>query len=204
MGVKQKRAKYREEFRGEILDAARELFITEGYEKFSMRKLAEKIDYSPTTIYLYFKDKDDLLLAICEEVAEQYFANLNQIREHHIDPLDTLRQALLYLIEFGFDNPNEYKVFFFTNPAVYGTPEEFMEKESMARNSYLIFRDIVQDCIDAGKLQEMDIAPLTQTLAVAVHGLIVMTIYRKNFPWADRNILAQTLVDGLLRGYLKK
>ena len=204
MGVKQKRAKYREEFRGEILDAARELFITEGYEKFSMRKLAEKIDYSPTTIYLYFKDKDDLLLAICEEVAEQYFANLNRIRAHHNDPLDTLRQALLYLIEFGFNNPNEYKVFFFTSPAVYGTPEEFMEKESMARNSYLIFRDIVQDCIDAGRLQEMDIAPLTQTLAVAVHGLIVMTIYRKNFPWADRNILAQTLVDGLLRGYLNK
>ena len=204
MGVRQKRAKYREEFRGEILDAARELFITEGYEKFSMRKLAEKIDYSPTTIYLYFKDKDDLLLAICEEVAEQYFANLNRIREHRIDPLDTLRQALLYLIEFGFNNPNEYKVFFFTSPAVYGTPEEFMEKESMARNSYLIFRDIVQDCIDAGRLQEMDIAPLTQTLAVAVHGLIVMTIYRRNFPWADRNMLAQNLVDGLLRGYQKR
>ncbi|HUL31558.1 MAG TPA: TetR/AcrR family transcriptional regulator, partial [Thermodesulfobacteriota bacterium] len=83
------------------------------------------------------------------------------------------------------------------------TQEEFMEKESMARKSYLIFKEIVHDCIDAGKLQQLDTELLTQALAVAVHGLIVMTIYRKGFPWADRNMLAHTLVDGLLRGYLK-
>lgn len=57
---------------------------------------------------------------------------------------------MLYLIEFGFNNPNEYKVFFFIRPNVYGTQEEFIEKESMARNSYLEFRKIVQECIDAG------------------------------------------------------
>jgi len=203
MGVEQKRAKYREEFRREILDEARELFITEGYEKFSMRKLAEKIDYSPTTIYHYFKDKDDLLLAICEEVAEQYLANLKHLRERCTDPINTLRQALLYFIEFGFNNPHQYKVFFFTSADVYGKKEEFMEKESMARNSYLIFREIVQDCIDAGRLQAMDIDVMTQSFAVAVQGLIVMTIYRKSFPWADRNALAHALVDCLLRGYLK-
>jgi len=203
MGLQQRRAKYREEFRREILDAARELFINEGYEKFSMRKLAEKIDYSPTTIYLYFKDKDDLLLTICEEVAEQYFANLNHIRARRMDPLDTLRHALLYFIEFGFKNPNQYRVFFFTRPDVYGTRDEYMEKESMARNSYVIFREIVQDCIDAGKLQKLDTELLTQAFAAAVHGLVMMTILRKSFPWADRNKLAHTLVDGLLRGYLK-
>ncbi|MEW6584492.1 MAG: TetR/AcrR family transcriptional regulator [Nitrospirota bacterium] len=203
MGVKEKRAKYRAEFRREILDAARELFIKEGYEKFSMRKLAEKIDYSPTTIYLYYEDKDDLLLAICEEVAEQFIANLNHIRAHSVDPLDTLRRALLYLIEFGFNNPNQYKVFFFTSSDVYGTHEEFMEKESMARNSYLIFKGIVRDCIETGKLREMDLEMLTQALAVATHGLIAMSIYKKSFPWVDRNVLAHTLVDGLLRGYLK-
>lgn len=203
MGVKEKRTKYREEFRREILDAAREIFVNEGYEKFSMRKLAEKIDYSPTTIYLYFKDKDKLLLAICEEVAEQFFADLNHIRAHHIDPLETLRQALLYLIEFGFNNPNQYKVFFFTSCDVYGAQEKFMEEESMARNSYFIFREIVRDCLEKGKLRKMDLEMLTQVLAVATHGLIAMTIYRKSFPWADRNMLARTLVDGLLRGYEK-
>jgi hypothetical protein len=49
----------------------------------------------------------------------------------------------------------------------------------------------------------MDIDVLTQVLATAPHGLITMTLYRSSFPWADRELLANTLVDGLLRGFRK-
>jgi len=203
MGIKEKRNKKKEEFRREILNSARDLFIDVGYEKFSMRRLAERIDYSPTTIYLYFKSKDDLLLAICEEVAEQFLTKLSHIRSVQSKPLEALRQAMLYLVEFAFDNPNHYKVFFLTRPNVYGAQEEFMKRESMARNSYFEFRKIVQVCIGAGKLRPMDIDVVTQVLATAPHGLITMTLYRSSFPWADRRVLATTLVDGLLRGFRK-
>jgi AcrR family transcriptional regulator len=203
MGVKEKRHRYKEEFRREILHAARDLFIDVGYEKFSMRRLAEKIDYSPTTIYHYFKNKDDLLFAICEEVAEQFLDRIRYLRSAQNKPYDTLRQAMLYLIEFAFDNPNQYKVFFLTRPNVYGTQREFMKRASMARNSYFEFREIVQACIKAGKLRHMDIDVLTQVLATAPHGLIVMTLYRDSFPWVDRKVLATALVDGLLRGFKK-
>jgi AcrR family transcriptional regulator len=201
MGVREKRHRYKEEFRREILDSARELFIHDGYEKFSMRKLAEKIGYSPTTIYLYFKNRDALLFAVCEEVAEQFLSKLSHIRSVQSKPLEALRQAMLYLVEFAFDNPNQYKLFFLTRPDVYGTQEEFMKRESMARNSYFEFREIVQDCIKTGKLKRIDIDVLTQVLATAPHGLIVMTLYRDSFPWADRKVLATTLVDGVLRGF---
>ncbi|MCG2720438.1 MAG: TetR/AcrR family transcriptional regulator [Thermodesulfovibrionales bacterium] len=203
MGAKEKRVKNKEEFRREILNSARELFIDDGYEKFSMRRLAEKIDYSPTTIYLYFKGKDDLLLAICEEVAEQFLTRMSHIRSVQSNPYEALRQAMLYLVEFAFDNPNHYKIFFLTRPNVYGTQEEFMKRESMARNSYFEFRKVVQVCIGAGKLRPMDIDVLTQVLATAPHGLITMMLYRSSFPWADRRVLATTLVDGLLRGFRK-
>ncbi len=201
MGAREKRAKYKDEFRSEILNAARDLFVNEGYANFSMRKLAEKIDYSPTTIYLYFKDKDDLLFAICEDVAQHFFANLSAIRTAHGDPLESLRQALLYLIAFGCDYPNEYKFFFMTSPKVYGTPDEFMAKESMARNSYFVLREIVSDCIVMGKFQEIDVDVLTQALTVAAHGLAALTFYKTSFPWVDRNVLGHTLVEGLLRAY---
>ena len=204
MGIKEKRNKFKMEFRQEILNAARELFIHDGYEKFSMRRLAEKIDYSPTTIYHYFKNKDDLLLGICEEVAEQFLARMRYIRSVQSNPYEALRQAMLYLVEFAFENPNQYKVFFLTRPNVYGTQEEFMKRESMARNSYFEFREMVQACIEAGELRRMDIEVLTQVLATAPHGLITMTLYRNSFPWADREVLATTLVDGLLRGFQNK
>jgi AcrR family transcriptional regulator len=203
MGVKEKRARYKDEFRREILDAARELFINEGYEKFSMRRLAEKIGYSPTTIYVYFKGKDDLLFAICEEFAEHFFNTLNFIRSHSSGPLDALRQALLYRIEFGLDNPNQYRVFFFMNPNVYGAREDFMKRESIARDSYLLFRELVQECVETGKFRDLGSDVMTQALAAATHGLVVANIFNRSFPWADRNILADVLVDGLLRGFQK-
>lgn len=201
MGAKEKRATYKQEFRREILSTARALFVTEGYENFSMRKLAEKIEYSPTTIYLYFKNKDDLLFAICEEVAERFFADLTEVRTEHSDPLESLRQALLKLIKVGFNNPDEYKFLFITRPQAYGTLGEFMEKESMARNSYLVFREIVKNCLETGKLQEIDIDVLTQVLTVAACGVATLTAYKTSFPWIDRNVVAHTLVEGLLRGY---
>jgi len=201
MDATEKRAPYKEELRREILEAARSFFVNEGYENFSMGKLAEKIEYSPRTIYPYFKDKDDLLFAICEEVAERFFTDLTDIKTAHSDPLESLRQALLYLVEFGFNNPDKYKIFFITNPKVYGTLDEFMEKESMARKSYFVFREIVRNCIVTGRLQEIDIDVLAQVLTVATCGLAALTVYKTVFPWIDRNVLAHTLVEGLLRGY---
>ncbi len=203
MGIKEKSAKNKEEFRREILDAARELFINEGYEKFSMRRLAEKIGYSATTIYLYFRDRDDLLFAICEEFFEHLSAQLKQIRSVSQDPVETLRQALLYLMQFGLKNPNQYKVIFFTKSNIYGTQEEFVEKESMARNTYFAFREMVQNCITSGRMRDIDVDVIAQSLALASHGLITMTLYKCNFLQDRGEVIAQTVVDALLRGYQK-
>ena len=202
MGVVEKRAKRKEEFRREILDSAREIFINDGYDRFSMRKLAEKIDYSPTTIYIYFKNKDDLLFAICEEFFADFFAELNRIRSVSQDPIETLRQAYLYLIEFGLKNPNQYKVIFFTK-SVYGTMRELVEKESMARNTHLVFKEMIRDCIKAGRLRELDEDVIAPALATASHGLVTMILYRPDFFNKKSDVIAHSLVDALLRGYQK-
>ena len=67
MGITERREREREEVRRKILDAARDLFATEGYANVTMRKIAEAIEYSPTTIYGHFEDKDDLVDALCHE-----------------------------------------------------------------------------------------------------------------------------------------
>jgi AcrR family transcriptional regulator len=69
MGVQERRARQKEGVREEILDAARTLFVKEGYEHVSMRKIAEKVEYAPGTIYLYFRDKAEILDRICEETS---------------------------------------------------------------------------------------------------------------------------------------
>ena len=67
MGIKERQERDREAVRRSILDAARELFVTEGYRNVSIRKIAEKIEYSPAAIYGYFPSKDDIFYALAEE-----------------------------------------------------------------------------------------------------------------------------------------
>jgi AcrR family transcriptional regulator len=200
METREVRATDKETYRREILDAARRLFVHEGYEKFSTRKLADAIGCSPSLIHHDFSNKDELLFAICEDVAGRLYTGLTDIRAQQSNPFESLRQALLYLIEFGFENPDEYKVLFITRPQVYGTLDEFLEQESMARNSYFAFREIVSNCIATGKLLEIDIDVLTQVLTVATRGA-ALSVSKSSFPWIDRNVLAHTLAEGLLRGY---
>lgn len=203
MGIKEKRAKHKEEFRQDILDSAKELFIKDGYEHFSMRKLAKKIDYSPTTIYLYFKGKDDLLAAICEEFFEQFFTKLKHLRAISKDPIETLRQGFLYLVNFGLNNPNQYKLIFFTRDHVYGSYEEFLKKESMARNTYFAFKEMVQNCIEAGRLSQVDLNVIANSMAMASHGIVAVALYHPDMLNNTGNSIAVTLIDALLKGYQK-
>src|ERR687883_454319 len=67
MGIKERHERDREAVRRAILDAARELFVREGYQNVSIRKIAERIEYSPAAIYGYFPSKDDIFFALAEE-----------------------------------------------------------------------------------------------------------------------------------------
>src|SRR5215203_1044247 len=102
MGTKDRRIREKQDLRQEILDAARDLFVSEGYQAVSMRKIADKIEYSPATIYLHFRDKDELLDCLLEEA----FAKLDRKLEARIgdettDPLELLRRGLLAYVAFG-------------------------------------------------------------------------------------------------------
>src|ERR1700746_2053215 len=101
MGVKERRARQKKYLRQEILDAASELFVKEGYENVSMRRIADKIEYSPTTIYLYFRDKADLLEQVCHETFSRLTNVLRAILDRPGDPVQRLRSGLLAYIQFG-------------------------------------------------------------------------------------------------------
>src|ERR1700686_2180764 len=67
MGIKERQERDREAVQRAILDAARDLFVAEGYPNVSIRKIAERIEYSPAALYAYFPSKDDIFFALAEE-----------------------------------------------------------------------------------------------------------------------------------------
>jgi len=197
----EKRHKNKEEFRRAILEAAREIFSTDGYGNFSLRKLARKIGYSPTTIYLYFKDKDDLLFCLCEEFYTELCQTLQMIEGEDAGLLETLRKTLLAYVSFGLAKPEHYRVAFFTNPTIYGSPLEFMENDTMSRRTYLNYRELVARCCEADVLCGYDAETLAQVLWAGVHGVISAALHTRDFPLVNPAVLAEVMVTGLLNGF---
>ena len=111
MGIIERKERDRVEMRERIIDVAIEMFVKDGYEKTSIRNIAEKIEYSPATIYLYYKDKDELLY----DVQAQAFEKLDKTFRDKVDardPLKRLEQIMKTYVWFGKNNPGLYDLMF--------------------------------------------------------------------------------------------
>jgi AcrR family transcriptional regulator len=208
MGVKERRAREKSETRDKILDAARELFVTEGYEGVSMRRVAEKIEYSPTAIYVYFADKQQLFHELCQ----QDYARLAEVFQSSAmssNPIERLKQIGSTYAEFGVRYPNHYK-FMFMAPHPPLDPDE-EDREIMGNpemDAYAFLKWAVQQAIDAGCLREelQDAELISQTLWASIHGVIALHIAKGCDPWVDWRPLAQRaqlMLDVTLRGLVR-
>jgi AcrR family transcriptional regulator len=208
MGVKERRAREKSETRDKILDAARELFVTEGYEGVSMRRVAEKIEYSPTAIYVHFSDKQQLFHELCQ----QDYARLAEVFQSSAmssDPIERLKQIGDTYTEFGVRYPNHYK-FMFMTPHPPQEPDE-KDREIMGNpevDAYAFLKWAVQQAIDAGRFREelQDAELISQTLWASAHGVIALHIAKGCDPWVDWRPLAQRaqlMLDVTLRGLVR-
>ncbi|BCS52804.1 TetR/AcrR family transcriptional regulator [Geobacter sp. SVR] len=201
MGFRERRQQHKEQFKMEILEAALDLFSQEGYANFSMRRLAARIEYSPTTIYLYFRDKDDLLFHICENFYSILLQDMLEIRSKGGAPEQILKVVLRNYIHYGLSHPELYKVVFFSNPQLYGPPEHFLSRDTMSLRNWRNICEILDDCMASGVFRKMDSHTLAIVFWSAIHGLISGLIFTKDFPMPDPEMLTDMLLDGLFRGY---
>lgn len=205
MGVKERREREKSETRDKILDAARELFVTEGYEGVSMRKVAEKIEYSPTAIYVHFADKNELFRELCH----QDYARLAEVFQSSVmstDPIERLKQIGAIYIDFGVRYPNHYKFMFMTTHPEHELDDE--DREMMGnpeKDAYAFLKWAVQQAIDAGCFREdlRDADAVSQTLWAAVHGVISLEIAKGCDAWVEWRPIserAEMILDVALRG----
>jgi AcrR family transcriptional regulator len=196
MGVTERRTRHKEILRRQILDAAREVFVKEGYESVSMRKIAERIEYSPTTIYLYFRDKADLLNRLSEEVFAPLLQETERIMAESGDPVERLRRGLRTYVDFGLRNPNDYRVALLT--AQHGPVER---ERPTAWKVYSWLRSTVEECVRSGRFRSVDVSTAAQTLLAAVHGVTSLLIIQDQFPWVEREQLIDTVIATAVAGF---
>lgn len=189
-----RRSLYRHELRAIILDTARKLFIADGLEAFSMRKLAQLVGYSPASIYQHFSSKDELFHCLVQEsfgkLAEMIRRATDEAQPS--DPVEILRRGLHAYIRFGLQHPHEYR-FAFLMPASQKPSETGL-------SAFRSLRQRVEACVQAGGFRAVDPDLAAQVLWSTIHGLVALLIARPNFPWVEQDLLISQLVDNTLRG----
>src|SRR2546425_146185 len=159
MGIKERQERDREAVRRAILDAARGLFVSEGYDNVSIRKVAERIEYSPAAIYGYFPSKDDIFFALAEEgfrlLGDPGVGEAHE-RLQNLPPLERVRAVFWRLYEFSRQQP-EYFALMFVDRSVPRISREY-ERFAFAREMKRHIAEEIQRCIDAGQLAAAPLA----------------------------------------------
>ncbi|MEP6737360.1 MAG: TetR/AcrR family transcriptional regulator [Chryseolinea sp.] len=174
MTISSRKERQKEELKASILEAARALFIARGYDETSIRNIAEKIDYSPTTIYLYFKDKDDIFYALHLEgfiILNQYFRALQNVA----DPFERLKAICKSYIRFSIENKEYYDLMFISRSPMQAL-EDHKEKWEEGNRAFGALLGTVTECIELGYFKGMDAEILSFTCWSMVHGVCALDI----------------------------
>ena len=201
MGIKERQERDREAVRRSILDAARELFVSEGYGNVSIRKIAERIEYSPAAIYGYFPSKDDIFYALAGEGFSLLGTAAAEDRDlsERASPLDRLRRALWRLYQFSCDHPQYFALMFLdrTVPRI-GRDYETFQSASRLRQE---LHDYIQTCIDAGDLPASTQPPVAfRLLTVGLLGVAAMRLSDRVGEGEHPDALARDVLDVTIAG----
>ena len=177
MGIVARKEKQKQEIRSLILEESMKLFTEEGFSKVSVRKIAERIQYSPTTLYLYFKDKNEILFFCCE-------SGFKKMLEQNIalalisDPIERLHQMGVNYLNFGLENPEFYDLMFIQE-APMSALIDMGAGWSSGDQALEALKMIVQDAMDKGLLVPAKVETVAMAVWSMVHGLVSLAIRRR-------------------------
>ncbi|MGF1463599.1 MAG: TetR/AcrR family transcriptional regulator [Maricaulaceae bacterium] len=188
--------------RDTIISAAERLFAEHGADAWSMRKLAESVDYSPAAIYKYFRNKDELFCEIRDQFFERLLARIEtEISKAGDGPVDR-KACLRAYVETGLEEPNHYAMLFAGNTLA---PPKEGDVALQAANR---LEGLIADGVASGEFRPLDTRLAAQATWASLHGLVALMIELPGFPTSrpgSEHITADMLIDfhldQILRGF---
>jgi len=174
MGIAERKEKQKTEIRKSILDASMKLFVEEGFSNVSIRRIAEIIEYSPTTIYLYFKDKDEIFFNL-HEIGFQKMLELNTNLDAIEDPLIRLHKMGENYLHFGMENPEYYDLMFIQRAPMKKLAEMGCDWEN-GDAALTRLKTTVSECMEKGLIAKADPGLVSMSIWSMVHGLVSLAI----------------------------
>jgi AcrR family transcriptional regulator len=171
MTIAERKQRDKEEMRNLILDAARKVFLEKGYYQASIRTIAEEIEYSPGTIYLYFKDKDEIFHALHEDGFRRLLEKMQPL-QHVPDPFERLKAMGLVYLEFAKNNKDFYDLMFIIQAPIKHEQEQGQWKMGHSTLDYL--KNVLKECKKKGHFKNQDAEYLSFTIWSAMHGMCAL------------------------------
>ncbi len=182
-GSRERREQDKRELREAILRTAAELLLAQGYEAFSLRRVAEQLGYSATTIYLYFASKDDLISAIVNDAFERLEQRMRRASDAAgDDPRRRLAALVDAYLRFGLENPTSYRLMFLQRPDFLMSCRVGEQKPRIAAVKQIV-EDAVRVALAAGALPPGDVQGYSALLWAQAHGIVSLAIH---FPPFDQ------------------
>lgn len=185
--------------RAEILEAAERIFVAEGYDGATIRKIADEVGVSSTALYMHFPDKSAILREIGARTIEVLLERNREIAAKPIDPVVRVKMMLEAYMRWGLEHPNAYQlVYSVPRPANAAWPAD--ASADLGTESYNIFAGVVREIAAAGRLRYGSGDSAAQALWMACHGVVALLTARPGFDWADHDELIAVTLDGLVAG----
>jgi AcrR family transcriptional regulator len=181
MSIADRKQREKDDMRNLILGAARQIFLEKGYELTSIRAIAERIEYSPGTIYLYFKDKDEIFHLLHEE-GFRIMLNKMGVLAHVADPFERLLAIGRVYIEFAQQNSDLYHLMFIMNTPLEHEKEH--DKWQMGQQTLHYLQSVLLECQAQGRFKGQNAEYLSFFIWSAVHGMCALMVSQrcKAFP----------------------
>lgn len=175
MGTIERKQREKKQMERLILDASLKLFIDDGYENVSIRKIAERIEYSPASIYLYFKDKDEIFFTLQNEAFDKFYEMQLTVQSIE-DPYERLVTHGKSVIKFAFDNEGLYDLLFIMSEPVRNL--DTREQWVFGNRSYNLLKKNVKEYLDAKNIKNHDVETVSFACWAFVHGIAALKIRR--------------------------
>ncbi len=197
--------------REEILHAAKELFLEQGYDSTTIRRIADRVGISAPALYLYFKDKEALMLALCDQTFGHLIEAISEIERTVDDPLERVRRFGEAYARFGLTHPDEYRLIFMgahipESIRKVGHRAPIDDPTRPGVGGAVVFRRLVAFLaqVEASGVK-LNYPPDTcaELCWMAMHGLVAALITKPEFPWSDRNLLITGMLDIHMKGIVR-
>lgn len=205
MGITERRRLEKEELQCKILDAAGAILVEEGYEGLSIRKIANRIEYSPGLIYHYFKDKATIVAALVERGYSRILEAIGSIPADPGDPVGTIRRAFTRYIELALESPLQYRAILLNNIEGVGEKVGILEQGiTKKRKSMELLSGIIDRGVREGQFRPVEPELAAQIVWTSTFGLLARLLLEPEIPQDQRERLLNQHFDLLFYGLVAR